>query len=124
MATGVVPQSVPEQLCLAHNVVLHMLKGFDSKGHVVVMDNFFSNIGLFLDLVERDIYATGTIRFNCIGLPLELKTMKNWTQAAQGTVACGSALGILHMSNEIPQMVASSVLISFGHYKGQHVHIV
>jgi hypothetical protein len=37
---------------LAHNVVLNMVDGLDGKGHVVVMDNYFSNIGLFTELAS------------------------------------------------------------------------
>ena len=43
---------------LAHNVILRMVKDLSHVGHVVVMDNFFSSIGLFKDLLSRDIYAT------------------------------------------------------------------
>jgi hypothetical protein len=49
---------------LAHNVVLNMVEGLDGKGHVVVMDNYFSSVGLFTEMASRGIYTTGTMRSN------------------------------------------------------------
>ena len=36
---------------LAHNVVLRMVEGLLDVGHVLVMYNFFSSIGLFKELL-------------------------------------------------------------------------
>ena len=44
---------------LAEGVVLKMI--LDKKGHVVVMDNYFTSIGLFEKLLEKGIYAIGTV---------------------------------------------------------------
>lgn len=63
-----------------------MLEGLDGKDHVVVTNNYFSLVGLFTELATRNIYATGTMRGNRIGLPLELKTLKNWTKSPQGNL--------------------------------------
>lgn len=71
---------------LAHNVVMDLVQGLEGKGHVLVMDNFFSSIGLFTKLAAIHIYATGTIRCNRVGLPLELKTLKDWKNSPQGTL--------------------------------------
>jgi hypothetical protein len=70
----------------AHNVVVNLVRDLDGRGHVVVCDNFFSSIGLFTELATRQIYATGTVRSNRIGLPTELKNVKNWENATQGTL--------------------------------------
>ena len=43
---------------LAHEVVMQLLKGLWSVGHYVVMDNFFSSIGLFMELLSKGTYAT------------------------------------------------------------------
>jgi hypothetical protein len=32
---------------MARNVVLGLMEGLQGKGHVLVTDNYFSNIGLF-----------------------------------------------------------------------------
>jgi hypothetical protein len=70
---------------LAHNVVLNMVEGLDGKGHVVVMDNYFSSVGLFSEMASRGIYATGTMRSNRIGLPKNLKDTKSFNaRATQG----------------------------------------
>ena len=38
---------------LAHNIVLKMVKGLSNIGHVLMMDNFFFNIGLFKKLLDN-----------------------------------------------------------------------
>jgi hypothetical protein len=70
---------------LAYEVVLKMVSGLEGKGHLLVMDNYFSSIGLFQDLLSRGIYATGTMRSNCIGLPTDLKNTKAFRRSIQGT---------------------------------------
>jgi hypothetical protein len=55
------------------------------KGHLLVMDNYFSSIGHFEDLLSRGIYATDTMRTNRIGLPTNLKNTKAFKRSSQGT---------------------------------------
>ena len=50
------------------------------------MDNYFCSIPLFEELVKQDIYATGSVRSNCIGLPQHLKNTKSWKQCEQGHI--------------------------------------
>ena len=59
---------VEEEICrllgevrLAFNVVLRLVSPYKSKGHIITMDNFFSSIPLFKDLLERGTYTTDTI---------------------------------------------------------------
>src|SRR3984957_19245875 len=54
---------------LAHSVVMGLMDGYLDKNHVVIMDNFFSSIPLFSDLLTRSTYACGTIRENGKYLP-------------------------------------------------------
>jgi hypothetical protein len=62
-----------------------MVEGLDGKGHVVVMDNYFSSVGLFTEMAERGIYATGTMRSNRVGIPEEFKDTKSFNgRATQG----------------------------------------
>jgi hypothetical protein len=68
----------------AYGVVMNLLRGLEKRGHYVVMDNFFYSIPLFEDLLQKGIYATGTVRSNCIGLPLHLKNTKAWRRCDQG----------------------------------------
>jgi hypothetical protein len=37
---------------LAHNVVMGLMEGLENKGHVVVVDNYFSSVGLFEELAN------------------------------------------------------------------------
>ena len=69
---------------LAHNVVLKMVEELSNVGHLVVMDSFFSNIGLFMDQLSRGIYATRTVRPNRVGLPSDLSEVKSFKNAPQG----------------------------------------
>ena len=72
---------------LAHNLVVRLLEGLWHHGHVVVMDNYFSSIRFFLDLLARGTYATGTVRANRIGLPKDLKNTKAFKNVSQGTTS-------------------------------------
>jgi hypothetical protein len=58
----------------------------EGKRHCVVMDNYFSSISLFKDLVSKGIYATGTVRSNRIGLPSHLKSTKAWKRCEHGHI--------------------------------------
>jgi hypothetical protein len=69
-----------------YGVVMKLLKGLEGKGHCIVMDNFFCSIPLFEDLIKKGIYATGTVRSNCIGLPSHLKNTKAWRKCDQGHI--------------------------------------
>jgi hypothetical protein len=63
---------------MARNVVLGLMEGLKGNSHVLVTDNYFSSIGLFIELANRRIYATGTMRSNCVGLPSDLKNVRLW----------------------------------------------
>ena len=59
------------------SVVMELMEGYLDKNHVVVMDNFFTNVPLFMDLFNRSTYACGTIRANRKYLPEEFKKEQN-----------------------------------------------
>jgi hypothetical protein len=65
---------------LAHKVVMELAKDIEGKGHVIAMDNFFTNVSLFKELGEKTIYATGTLRSNRIGIPSALKDTKAFSR--------------------------------------------
>ena len=71
---------------LAHDVVMQLLSGLWNLEHDVVMDNFFSSIGLFMELLSKSTYATRTIRVNCVGLPMALKNTQAFKKEPQGTI--------------------------------------
>ena len=61
---------------LAETVVLQLLEGFEGKNFYVFMDNWFTSIKLFLELLARDIRACGTLRSDRRGFPRCLKDVK------------------------------------------------
>ena len=63
-----------------------ILSPYEGKGHVITMNNFFSSIPLFKELLKRGTYATGTIRSNRVGLPDVLKDAKVFKKSAQSTL--------------------------------------
>jgi hypothetical protein len=50
------PRASRGEAKLIHEVVLKLVSGVEREGHLVVMDNYFSSIGLFQDLFSRCIY--------------------------------------------------------------------
>jgi hypothetical protein len=72
------PQRTPSTPCsqrgLTHNVVMGFIEGLENKGHVVVMDNYFSSIGLIRKVASKGIYAT--MGANRTGLSQGLKDLK------------------------------------------------
>ena len=63
-------------------MVLKMVEGLSNLGHVVIMDNFSSSIGLFKDLLEHKIYAIRSVWPNWVGLPMDLKNTKSFKNAS------------------------------------------
>ena len=59
------------------------MDGLANLGHLVIMDNFFSSVGLFNELLSMGIYATRTVRANRLGLPMELKDTKQFKKSEQ-----------------------------------------
>ena len=79
------PRARQGEAKLAYEVVLNLVSGLKGKGHLLVMDNYFSSIGLFQDLLRRCIYSTSTMGTNRIGLPMVLKNTKAFKRSSQGT---------------------------------------
>ena len=75
-----------EEARLAYNVMLRLVSPCEGKGHVITIDNSFSNIPLFKELLERGTYTTGTIQCNRVYLPDVLKNAKVFKKSAQGTL--------------------------------------
>jgi hypothetical protein len=62
---------------LPYEVVFHLMEGYLDKHHIVVMDNYFTSVPLFLDLLTRSTYACGTVRSDRKYLPEEFKQDKH-----------------------------------------------
>jgi hypothetical protein len=58
----------------------------NTENTLVAMDNYFTSVGLFKDLLGRGIYATGTLCSNRIGIPSILKNKKQYRRSLQGTL--------------------------------------
>lgn len=61
---------------LGEKVVHQLMRGLGHKSHTVVCDNFFTSPQLFHSLLERGIYATGTVQGKRVGFPTSLMGMK------------------------------------------------
>ena len=73
-----------KEVRLAHNLVVRLLEGLWHHGHIVVMDNHFSSVVFFLDLLLWSTYATATMRANYIGVLKDLKSTKAFKNVSQG----------------------------------------
>lgn len=61
---------------IAERTVKSLLWGLENRGHIVYIDNFYSNVKLFLELKNIDFSACGTVCTNHKKLPHEMKQMK------------------------------------------------
>ena len=61
---------------VSENAVLRAVQGLERRGHVLVMDNYFTSPSLFLELMARGFWATGTIRKTMRGFPTFLAGFK------------------------------------------------
>jgi hypothetical protein len=74
------------ELKLTHKIVMKLSRDIEGKEHIIAMDSFFTSVGLFKELAEKAIYATGTLRSNRIGIPSALKNTKAFSKVPQGTL--------------------------------------
>jgi len=77
----------PQECGLAHRVVTDLVvTHFANKNHIVYMDNFFSSLPLFDELLQHGIMACGAYRTNRAGLPHDLTAKDTVKQLARGNV--------------------------------------
>ena len=69
---------------LASEVVTKLITGLEFLEHCITMDNYFTSIPLFVELASMGIYATGSVRANCIGIPSHLKNTRIFKRVEQG----------------------------------------
>ena len=62
----------PERKGVASRVVKDLLQRYEGKNHLLYVDNFYSSTTLFIDLLQKGIYCTGTVRTNRKGFPSAL----------------------------------------------------
>ncbi len=58
---------------LADDVVMRLLENKFNKGYSVFVDNFYTSLNLFLDLFNKDVSGTGTVRTNRKNFPSEMR---------------------------------------------------
>ena len=79
-----------EKARLAYNIVLRLVSPYEGKRHVITMDNFFSSIPLFKELLEMGTYATDIIRCNRVGLPC-IEKCKGFQEKCQRYIRMANA---------------------------------
>jgi hypothetical protein len=84
---GNVPQARRGEPRLAHSIVMKLIEGNHGKGHCLVMDNYFTSVGLLEELAAHGTYGTGTVRFNRVGIPQDFKDTRDFNRVPQGTLA-------------------------------------
>ena len=71
---------------LAQNIVMKLMVGNHWKGHCIVMNNYFTSVGLFKELLQNGTYAIGTICTNRIGILQQFKNTRDFNCELQGTL--------------------------------------
>ena len=51
---------------------MDLMQRYDGKNHFLYTDNFYTNPTLLIDLLNKDIFCTGTLRSNRKGFPTAL----------------------------------------------------
>jgi hypothetical protein len=80
---------------LPYGVVMGLMEEYLDKHHVVVMDNYFTSVPLFMDLLERSTYACGTVRSNRKYLPEESEEKKDMEPGEDDYWQCGNLIATL-----------------------------
>ena len=63
-----------------------LIDGNNEKEHVVIMENYFSNVGLFKELGRDGTYCTSTLRIDHIDILQILKNTKEFNHSSLGTL--------------------------------------
>lgn len=59
----------PDGDLVSSDAVLRAVQGLEHRGHVIITDNYFTSPKLFLELMARGFWATGTVRKTRKGFP-------------------------------------------------------
>ena len=73
---------------LGYNVVRKLTTLFQFQGYQLYCDNFYSSASLFSNLLVNGITATGTVRTNRVGVPKEVKVLKEALEKSHGYYFC------------------------------------
>jgi hypothetical protein len=61
--------------------VLSVVQGLENRGHVVVVDNFFTSVALAMSLLERKFWMIGTVKKGSKGFPPSLAGLSSKSKA-------------------------------------------
>ena len=68
---------------VAHKVVMKLAIELENKRHCISMDNYFTSIILFKELLYKGIHVMEIFRNNCIGLSTSLKNIQRFRRSPQ-----------------------------------------
>jgi hypothetical protein len=80
---------------LAANVAMRLTEPYQGKNYVVIMDNYFSSVPLFLDLLNTSTYACGTIRSQRKYLPESFREKKKRNQGESEFWTCNNLVATI-----------------------------
>jgi len=66
-------QRMAQHVTVTHVTVTELMRKIEGREHKLYRDNFFSSPELFHDLVKKQIYCCGTVRWNRKGMPQDLR---------------------------------------------------
>lgn len=64
--------------------MLVAVRGLECRGHVVITDNFFTSVKLYVELLKRGFYATGIVKKGLKGFPPSLAGFPNQHRLPRG----------------------------------------
>lgn len=83
-----------------YKVVILLMAGLHGRGHIVVIDNYFTTVKLTIDLVAFGTYAMGSVQWNRVRLPKALSSKQRFAEQPQGTIQW-----LMHVSRKICSVV-------------------
>ena len=70
--TGAAENANGDKKGVGYRVVMDLMEMYQQKNHCLYIDNFYTSPQLLLDLLDKGIYCTGTVRANRKGFPVSL----------------------------------------------------
>ena len=95
------------ELGLAHAVVMKLMGSHLEKNHVVVMDNYFTSVPLFVNLLARSTYACGTVRSNRKYLPEQFGTKQDLVPGKSKFWQSGNLVATLWQDKQVVRILSS-----------------
>ena len=94
-----------------YDLIMDLLRGLYGRGHILYCDNYYSSPQLFTDLWDLGVGATGTVRPNRKGIPLEIKNQR-LAEKGDTTVMHQGPLNLTKYLDHKPVYLLSTVCTS------------